>query len=221
MDYSPLSFKKITMEKEINLKSKNTPQLWVFLSANILFLCGLFFPTYFKSIIHDFDILFVIKTLGVFIAPLILFLLNGLLSSHQKAILVFWKIQNPLPGSIAFSKISKEDTRVDIDKLKKVHGKLPKKAGEQNKLWYGIYKKNIDNIVVIESHRAFLLARDLTSLSFLFLIFIAIPFLFLQKFPFNIYYFIIILIQYLFVNIGARNRGFRFVANVLAIESQI
>jgi len=207
------------MENQINLKIKNTPQLWVFLSGNIIFLCGMFFPAYFTKLVNGFDIVFVIKTLGLLIAPLILFLLNGLLSSHQKAVLVFWKINNPLPGSEAFSKISKTDTRIDREKLKTSYGPFPKKPSDQNKMWYKIYKKNNSDLIVLDSHRAFLLARDLTSLCFLFLLFIGLPILITEKWPLSLYYFIILAAQYILVRIGAKNRGRRFVANVLAVES--
>lgn len=207
------------MEKEPNLKIKNVPQLWVFLSANILILCGLIFPAYFKTLTSDFDIVLILKALGISIAPLLLFLLNGIISSHQKAVLVFWKLKNPLPGSEAFSKLSKSDTRIDRAKLKDVYGSLPKNPTEQNKLWYKIYKKNNSNTAVSDSHRAFLLARDLTSLCVLFATFIGVPVLIIGHWPINLYYFLGLLLQYVVVVIGAQNRGRRFVANVLAIES--
>ncbi|QIH33409.1 hypothetical protein [Sphingobacterium sp. DR205] len=207
------------MEKEPNLKIKNVPQLWVFLAANILILCGLIFPEYFKTLTTGVDIVFMLKALGVSIAPLLLFLLNGLISSHQKAVLVFWKLRNPLPGSEAFSKLSKNDTRIDRVKLKDTYGSLPKSPVEQNKLWYKIYKKNSSNIIVSDSHRAFLLARDLTSLCILFVVFLGIPILSVDQWPINLYYFLGLLLQYIVVVIGAQNRGRRLVTNVLAIES--
>lgn len=208
------------MEKPLNLKAKNTPQLWILLSANNLIICGIIFPQYFKEIANEFDIVLIIKGLGASIAPLLLFLLNGLLSSNQKAILVFWKLKNPLPGSIAFSKLSKEDPRIDRKKLKEIHGSLPKNPQDQNRLWYKIYQKNNLDIVISESHRAFLLARDSASLSFLFIVFIGIPALVIAPWPTNIYYFSFLLVQYLVVVIGAQNRGRRFVTNVLAVESK-
>nr|WP_315155649.1 hypothetical protein [uncultured Flavobacterium sp.] len=204
------------MEKEVNLKSLNTPQLWVLLSANILIISGIIFPVYFSEI----DIIFILKGLGASIAPLLLFLLNGLVSSNLKATLVFWKLKNPLPGSEAFSKLSKEDSRIDRKKLKELYGPLPKNPSDQNKLWYKIYKKNSLDTIVSESHRTFLLARDLTSLCFLFMIFIGIPILAVGKWPINIYYFAFLVVQYLVVVIGAQNRGRRFVTNVLAIETR-
>lgn len=208
------------MEKQVNLKAKNTPQLWIMLSANILIVCGIFFPMYLKDIENEINIIFILKGLGASIAPLLLFLINGLLSSDQKAILVFWKLKNPLPGSEAFSKLSKEDNRIDRKKLKEIYGTLPKNPVEQNRLWYKIYSKNNLDISVLESHRAFLLARDLTSMSFLFLVFIGISSLFFFDCPLNLYYIVFLILQYFLNVIGARNRGKRFVCNVLAIESK-
>lgn len=207
------------METEINLKTKNTPQLWVFLLANILFLCGMIFPAYFKELSNSFDIILILKGLGVSIAPLLLFLLNGLLSSHQKAILVFWKLKNPLPGSEVFTKLGKHDYRIDMDKLKEIYGSLPNKPEQQNQLWYKIYKKNSSNIIVSESHRAFLLARDLTALSVLFILFLGITVLAVGSWPLNLYYFFGLLLQYLVAATGAKNRGRGFATNVLAVES--
>lgn len=208
------------MEKENNLKSKNVPQLWVLLLANVLILFGLAFPIFFEQIKSEINIIFILKSLGISFAPLLLFLLNGLISSNQKAILVFWKLKNPLPGSEAFSKYSKTDSRIDRKKLKDIYGTLPKKPSEQNNLWYKIYRKNSSEIIITESHRAFLLARDLTSLCFLFIVFMGIPVLFVCKWPINFYYIIFLIIQYLIVVIGAQNRGRRFVTNVLAIETK-
>lgn len=221
MDFILMYFNLSTifMTEKINLKIKNTPQLWIFLMANIFILCAVIFPTYFMKINNGFNILSMLKALGTSIAPLLLFILNGLLSSHQKAVLVFWKLKDPLPGSEAFSKLSKNDSRIDRTKLKEVYGTLPKNPEQQNKLWYKIYRKNCDEIVIRDSHRAFLLARDLTSLCILFVIFLGLPALIIGEWPINLYYFIYLILQFLIIAIGGQNRGQRFVTNVLAAES--
>ncbi|PKW21092.1 hypothetical protein [Flavobacterium lindanitolerans] len=207
------------MDKEVNLKAKNTPMLWILLSANILIICGIFYPLYFQQATNKLNIVFILKGLGASIAPLLLFLLNGLLSSNQKAILIFWRLKDPLPGSEAFSKLSKLDTRINRKKLKEEYGPFPKKSSDQNRLWYEIYKQHALDIAVSESHRAFLLARDLTSMCFLFVVFIGVPTLLIVKWPISLYYFLFLLIQYFAIVIGARNRGRRFVMNVLAVAS--
>lgn len=203
------------MQNEVNLKSKNTTLLWVFLAANIIIIITLIFPKF----LEKFDVLLWTKTIGVSIAPIILFLINGLLSSHQKAIIIFWKLKDPLPGSRAFSELSKKDPRIDTKLLKSKFGNFPKNSTEQNKYWYKIYRKNATNIIVKESHRAFLLARDLTSLSFLMMFVMGVIALLLIHSTLNYYYLLFLIIQYFTNLINARNRGRRFVTNVLAVES--
>lgn len=207
------------MKTEKNLKAKNNPQLWIFLFANILLLGGVIFPEYFRQVINDFDIILIFKILGVSVAPLIFFLLNGLISSHQKAILVFWRFKYPLPGSKAFTELIKLDHRIDRDKLKEKYRRIPKSPQKQNELWYKIYQKNSSNLIVQTSHGAFLLARDLASLSVIFMICLGLLGFLLGSWPNNMYYFFLLILQYSIVRIGARNRGRRFVSNVLAVES--
>ncbi|WP_180982780.1 hypothetical protein [Chryseobacterium scophthalmum] len=205
------------MQNEVNLKSKNTTLLWVFLAANIIIILAMIFPRF----LEEFDIILWTKTIGGSIAPVILFLLNGLLSSHQKAIIIFWKLKDPLPGSIAFSELSKKDSRIDAKQLRNKFGNLPKKPSEQNKLWYKIYRKNSSNLLVVDSHRGFLLARDLTSLSFLLLFCMGALALFFIQPAYRYYYILFLIIQYFANLINAHNRGKRFVTNVLAVESTI
>lgn len=208
------------MKKEINLKAKNTSQLWIFLLSNLVIICSIFFPMYYAEIINEFHVNLLFKGLGATMAPLFLFLLNGLLSSDQKAVLVYWKLKDPLPGSEAFSRLSKKDSRIDRKKLEEIYGKLPKSPSEQNKLWYKIYRKNAIDVVISESHRSFLLARDLASLCFIFIVFLGLPTLIIANWPLNFYYFSFLVVQYFIVVIGAQNRGRRFVTNVLAVESR-
>lgn len=203
----------------MNIKAKNTPQLWVFLFGNICFLFWMIFPTYLNELPKEIDVLTFLKMSGYVIAPLLLFLLNGLVSSDQKAILVFWKIKDPLPGSEAFSKLSRIDYRIDRGKLKEIYGVLPKEPKQQNRLWYKIYQKNNSNLIVQASHSGFLLARDLTSLSILFVLFIGFPVLLISSWPVNFVYFSILILQYLVVSRVAQVKGRRFVNNVLAVES--
>lgn len=203
------------MQNEVNLKSKNTTLLWVFLAANVIIILTISFPNF----VEQFDIILWTKTIGASIAPVILFLFNGLLSSHQKAIIIFWRLKDPLPGSRAFSELIKKDSRIDIKKLKSKFGIFPRKASEQNKLWYHIYRQNASNILVTESHGAFLLARDLTSLSFLLMLVMGVLALAYISPIIKYYYFLFLIIQYFANLVNARNRGQRFVTNVLAVES--
>jgi hypothetical protein len=182
-------------------------------------LISLFFASYFEQIATNFKTVFTICASGVLFAPLVLFVINGLLSSDVKASLIFWRISEALPGCRAFSVHAKKDYRVNVARLQTLHGVLPVIPKAQNALWYKIYKANRDDQAISSSHAKFLLARDLVAMAFLFLIFVGIPFLILGERPFNVIYLIIQLVIYLLLVIVGQNHGGRFVRNVLALES--
>ena len=62
------------------------------------------------------------------------------------------------------------DPRIDPARLAEKRGVLPDDPQEQNRLWYRIYKQHGEEPGVIDAHQGFLLARDLTALSVVFLI---------------------------------------------------
>lgn len=158
---------------------------------------------------------------GVFaaIAALITFVANGLLPSKFKAVLVFWSIVNPLPSFRAFTHhIS--DTRVDRIVLEAKYGALPTEPVAQNRLWYQMFKPVEFDPMIFDSHRNYLISRDLTGLAFLFLV--IYPFaIWMSKAPWRVLwiYFGYLAIQYLILSIVSRNYGNRFVCNVLAKQS--
>ncbi|MEZ0183135.1 hypothetical protein AB9T89_12890 [Flavobacterium oncorhynchi] len=207
------------MSNEINLKARNTPILWVFFTFNITLFTSFLFANLKLELVSDLGSILTIRTTSVVVAPLILFAINGLLSPDLKVIIVFWKLKNVLPGCRAFSELAQKDFRVDVNKLIISHGQLPTAAKTQNELWYKLYKLNKDDLVIQISHGKFLLGRDLTSMSFLFLIFVGLPFLIVGKFPINFIYFLVLVFLYLILMIVTRNHGNRFVTNVLALES--
>lgn len=98
--------------------------------------------------------------------PLATLILDGIVTSDFKAVLVYWKWRNPLPGHEAFTVHGREDSRVDMKALEAEHGPLPTDAVAQNKLWYKLSKATAGRASVDEAHYAWLLARDLTNLSF-------------------------------------------------------
>lgn len=207
------------MSTETNLKAANAASLWAFFIFNFVVFNSLFFTSYYDSILNDFKLMLSARTSGILIAPVVLFIVNGFLSSEQKAILVFWRLKNILPGSRAFSKHGKRDPRVDINRLGVLHAPLPIDPTDQNRLWFKVYKSHSEDIAVLKSHKDFLLARDMTSMAFLYLILAGIPMLFFAKAPLVYYYIIFLLMQYLILVRVGQNKGKAFVTNVLAIES--
>jgi len=206
------------MSTEKNPKAKNTPSLWLFFSFNLALLLSLYFANNFSQLTNDFHSILNIRSTSVLISPLILFIINGILSSHQKAIIVFWRVNNTQPGCRAFSLHGLQDYRVDMLKLQTKHGSLPIIPMDQNRLWYKIYKLHESDLMVFTSHKQYLLARDLTAMAFLFMSLAGVSFLFLGKYPLNWVYLMLLILQYLVLAIVSQNYGKRFVTNVLAVD---
>jgi hypothetical protein len=154
-------------------------------------------------------------------STLITFILNGLLPSNVKAMLAFWRIKNVYPGCRIFTKIINKDPRIDKDILIQMYGELPVDPVMQNKLWYRIYKPIEFDTMIFDSHRNFLISRDLTGISFIFFLIYSVSAL-ISKFVFSINfhwivpYILALLIQYVVLSIVCRNYGNRFACNVLA-----
>ena len=150
------------------------------------------------------------------ISLLFIFILSGILPSKWKEIIIFWKIKNRLPGCYAFSKYAKEDNRVDLELLESNYGNiLTLSPKEQNRLWYKIYK-NINDAGIENTHKNFLLSREIAVINFVSLILI-IPFLFIN---YNcIFMFLCLLFEFIIFRIIAKNYAERLITNVLAYES--
>lgn len=152
--------------------------------------------------------------------PIPALILSSLISTNAKAILVFWRIKYPLPGCRAFSIHAPADHRIDLAKLKKHVGQFPVDERDQNAKWYGLYKQVDSDPSVVDSHKNYLLFRDIAAMSLILVL--AVP---------TIIYFSSIdksaalicaglfLGQYLVVTLAARNTGIRFVQNVLAVHA--
>lgn len=207
------------MAEQVNLKAKNSSLLWMFFLFNTSVFLGVFFATHIDAIVSNFNSILTIRTTGIVIAPLILFLVNGLLSGDQKACLVFLRIKNPLPGSRAFSKLARKDPRIDLQRLTALHGPFPTSPAGENALWYKLYREHREEITVIKSHKDFLLARDICCITFLFILFAGIPMLIVGKWPISFYYLSAILFEYFLIVRVAQNHGKRFVTNVLSIAA--
>lgn len=209
------------MAETRTLKEQNSRLIWTFFSFNVILYYVLIVPQFGK--LADFEISSFLSVQGVWIliVPLILFILNSIISSDLKAILCFWKIKNPLPACRAFSKYIDKDDRIDKAALQAKYGTFPNTPKEQNALWYKIYKSHQENIVVKKSHKDFLLGRDLCSISFLFLLFGGISMLFILRNDIKWLYFSFLILQYFVLVIVTQNHGKRFVCNALAIETSL
>ena len=155
------------------------------------------------------------------IAPIVAFVLDGLLSADAKARIVYWRYAHPLPGSRAFTVHLHQEPRADPHRLARKWGTLPTNPTGQNRLWYRIYMSIDGHIRVQEAHRAWLFARDLTAYAALFLIILGLATLFTDAPRFvAVWYLLGLAIQYLAAMKAARTYGVRFVRTVLALASQ-
>jgi hypothetical protein len=201
-----------------NLKNSYNSILIIFIVWNVaLFIvANNGFSTFWEAIgkrITEFkteDSLFSLLT------PLVLVIACGLLPTSWKATLVFWRLKNTLPGCRAFSELAKKDPRIDESLIgSQVNSKL-NSTHEENAVWYKWYKAVQNQITVQESHRQFLLNRDLTGIAFLFFVFGSIALFTAGANLLNIcIYSVLTLMQYFIFSLVARNHGNRFVCNVI------
>ena len=155
------------------------------------------------------------------IAPIVAFVLDGLLSADAKARVVYWRRLHPLPGSRAFSDHVHREPRADPHRLTQKWGAFPNSPTDQNRLWYRIYMSVDGQIRVQEAHRAWLFARDLTAYFALFVVLLGPATVFTDA-PWFVacWYLSGLAIQYLAAMTAARTFGVRFVRTVLAVASQ-
>jgi hypothetical protein len=103
----------------------------------------------------------IIRAILTALLPVPALIFSSLLSADHKAVLVFWRFKYPLPGSRAFSVHAPVDPRIDLAKLEKNVGKFPVSERDQNSKWYGLYKQVDSELSVVDSHKNYLLFRDI------------------------------------------------------------
>ena len=152
---------------------------------------------------------------------ILIIVLEGLFKNSVKEFLVFWRIKHRLPGHRAFTKVGLTDSRIDMERVKKLFPDgLPNDPEKQNKEWFRLYREYQDELQVFYSHKAFLLTRDLAALTVIFIPLSISGHFLLGSNPWMLFYHMLILvILFVGISLSARNYGNRFVANVLAEAS--
>lgn len=201
------------------LKKANIPTLVVFLIWNVavFLVASNGMMTFWASIRGRISELGARGSLFCFLTPLVLTIACGLLPPSWKATLVFWRFRNALPGCRAFSELAKRDPRIDESLILRQLATTPNSHREENATWYRWYKVVQDQVTVQESHKQFLLNRDLTGIAFLFFVFGTPALIPAGSSAFNLsIYAAITMLQFIILSIVARNHGNRFVCNVMA-----
>jgi len=211
------------MAPDTYLKYRNTIYLWPFIIANLaIFLTLLISKGLTGSSVNHFWEYVTTKN-GIIAAtiPILTIVLSGVPGDLGKARLVFWRWHNPLPGCRAFTELIYTDPRIDVPALKKKLGKFPRDPQAQNALWYRFYKERRADMKISESHRVYLLTRDMATIAALFVVLFPIDAIAgAVNWKTAVLYGGCLIAQYLIIASAARNYGTRFVLNVLSEESQ-
>lgn len=200
------------------LKGRNMAWLVATLILDFLVLLAMIFHTSIEELTPS-KLVFIRSSLTALL-PIPVLLLSSLMSADIKAVLVFWRFTNPLPGSRAFTVHAPSDPRIDLARLKKNIGVFPVTERDQNAKWYGLYKKVDSAPSVVDSHKNYLLFRDIAALSLLLTLLVPIVMHFsgvdVTRSLVCAAWF---LGQYIVAALAAKTTGIRFVQNVLALHA--
>jgi hypothetical protein len=208
--------------KEKSFKEQYKVNLILFITWNVIVLLFSLSSQYYSYKGEDITQHILSRdSLFTIFSPILLIVLNGILSSNLKVFLVFWKWENGLPAHSAFTKYLFADSRINIGRLKDKYGEFPTNPVKQNNLWYSFLTKNKEDTIIKDSHKAYLLTRDMTAISAVFVLSIVVISLSNTHYQMKLLSSAYFILQYMITMVTARNYGRRFVCNVLAIESQI
>jgi hypothetical protein len=169
------------------------------------------------------------------LSPILVLVLNGLFSDHMKAVLVFRKRKDPLPGTRFVDLALEAQDTINLDalleNLRKEEppppelkgGDWPKDPKEKNRLWYRIYRAHQMDELVAVAHARWLATRDLAALSFLFLCLFSVACIIQSAFfglnwIFTLVYIALLILFFVGISGSARVYGNAFVLRVLTEE---
>ena len=202
---------------------RNRPSLWTFVAVNIAAFWGIVvWGADFSAIETAWASLSAKDGVAVMLAPVVVFVFNGLLPADAKARIVYLRWRNPLPGCRAFSVHLPAEVRADPQRLAERWGPFPTDAASQNQLWYDILKSVESELEVREAYRDSLLSRDLAAFAFLFLLLLGCASVLSgAAWAVKGVYLACLLAQCVGTVAAARNYGVRFVRTTLAVGSRV
>lgn len=200
------------------LKSRNIPRMslfiiWCFAIYAVAFSCN--GPSW-NSLALRFSDLNRQDGLIILVMPLLILVLSSVIKPQLKEKLVFWRWHNTLPGCRVFTELAPADSRIDMTLLKEKITELPNEPEKQNALWYRLFRKYHESVSVLNPHRDFLLARDLSIIALL-MAFAGTAGLAIRQVKLTnvILYFVIMVLHYFALAVVTQNLGNRLACNVL------
>lgn len=213
-----------------DLKKYKTKDIPYFICANSIIIILFSTKISHKYFVDNYDFIFSLFTFfgNMGVIYIYMNILDSILSTDVKNILVFGRITN-LPGNKALSKLfcgNYSDPRVSTIGLKKFYKitwcEIEKNKQDelyQNKKWYEQYIAVKNESIIFFSNSNYLLARDISVLSIVFVIFYPI----MLMFPYIYYNYkvhIYFIINWIVTTYSAHKAGEKFANNVL-IENYI
>lgn len=215
-----------------NIKDYRSEELKIFVLANVLMLlCIQKIITWDRLMGGEAEVLKLVLTLidsTVLLAIWFSFvyLADALFPTNIKNKIVY--LGSPLPGQTVFTRLSTktEDERFTkeqiIEKYSDIIKNIPKckkeKLDYENSKWYSIYNLYRDRTMVLVSNRDYLLCRDMTvSTVVIFILYFVMVFAF-HVFEFKVESLLYLLIIFILTNWATRQKGMRYVNNVIACD---
>lgn len=143
---------------------------------------------------------------------------GNLITGRFKALLVFWDWSQTFPIARVFTRYLPKNNNMDSAAQDGCVSRLPRNPTEQEALWLRLYDRHKNNPAVRDIRNDFLLAQELTWLSFVVLVFFGVGSLIIGKSTLQtLAYPTFLLVQYVTASIAARSLGIRFSGDVLAV----
>ena len=209
------------MGERKNLKDGNKPLLAVYLSAHGFSLAWaiLGWPSsigHLKAIASEE---WGRAAVPVLISLVVTFM-NRMGKDRVKQALVFWRIEDALPGCRAFSEHALKDPRIDLIALKRaVGGEFPTHPGEQNKAWYRLYQQVQDSPSIEDAHKEYLLFRDIVWLTIPTTLMCQLFLIYVHLYKIGIYYILVSATVYFLARMAAIFASNSLVRSVMAAAS--
>lgn len=215
-----------------NIKDYRNQELKIFVLANVLMLLCIEKIITWDRLTGDdaqlFTLLLTIIDSAILLAIWysFVFLADALFPTNIKNRIVYFGA--PLPGQTVFTRLStkKEDERFTQEQIKEkykdVINNFPVSKKDkliyENSKWYSIYNLYREKTMVLVSNRDYLLCRDMTvSTVVIFVLYFIMVFAF-KVFAFKIEALLYILAIFILTNWATRQKGKRYVNNVIACD---
>lgn len=214
-----------------NIKDYRNKELLWYIIAQIFIIVIFQNPNILNFDLNEWqEMLIKIITSTVFssIVGVLAFVFDAMFGDELKYKLLYFGMRRP--GEKIFENIKNKhsDFRYTkekaLEEYKDIYENMPeskaKKYAYENDQWYQIYAKHRNVPMIFVSHRDYLLCRDIYFATIIIIVFYALIAFLLKTIPFSKQLLALEAVFLICSNIAARQRGKRYVANVIAYDLQ-